>query len=152
MKKIILLFWILILGSRSFAQVSATASVSATTIDADELVRKAGYDTYSRLSSENKMRISDSMLLVRNEKRVMKQMAALSYANNYDTSGKPLNPIVSLTEEQQRYGKMHGKIKLSLWDDLEYACSKIHFHHKTTPPKKSHVSWHISKNGLNWYN
>ncbi len=152
MKKIILLFWMLALGSKSFAQANATASASATIIDLDELVREAGYNACSKLSSENKMRISDSMLLAQNGKRVMKQMAAFSYTNNYDKSGKPLNPIVSLTEEQQRYGKMHGKVKLSLWDDLEYACSNIHFHHKTTPQKTNRVSRHISKNGLNWNN
>ena len=152
MKKIILLFWVLILGSKCFAQASASVGASATIINVEELVMKAGYNTHSKLSPENKMRIADSMLLAQNKKKVMKQMAALSYANNYDKLGKPSNSIVSLTSEQQQYGKMHGKINLSLFDNLEAACSNIHFHHKTTPEKRSRVSKHISRNGINWYN
>lgn len=128
------------------------ANVSATIINVDELVKEAGYNMSSKLSSENKRRISDSMLLAQDGKRVKKQMAALSYSNNYDISGKALNSIVSLTGEQQRYGKRHGKIKLSLWNDLEDACSKLHFYHKKIVPPKSRLSWHISKNGINWYN
>jgi hypothetical protein len=144
MEKIMLSFLILVLGSECFAQASATAMVSAEIIDECALIKEAGYEC-EKLSPTDRSRIVDSMLHVKAMRVVMKKMADLSYANNYDKSGKPLNTIVALSEEQQRYGQVYGKIDPSVFGDL----CKLFYRKPFQKVKNVHL--HPSKNGINWH-
>lgn len=140
-KKIFCAFVILILfGIKCFAQASATANVSATIIDADELVRNARYNMHSKLSSTDKMRIADSVLSVQEKiklkTRFSERTAHMKENEIYASAvGKPK----PLTKDQIWYGQVHMSLGEDVWQKI--------FYRKT--PQKSHIYKRTDKNGIN---
>src|ERR1035437_1865132 len=95
MKKIVLFFFVLVLAFECFSQARATASVSATIIDASELLREAGYNTPSKLTPADKMYIIDSMLSVQEKikmKILLSKRAARMQAENATYIGATRQP------------------------------------------------------------
>ena len=91
MEKVILIFWVLVLGSECcLAQASATATVSATIIDERALIKDAGYE-HLKLSPADKSRIVDSMQTVKDMKIVNKKRADRRRANNFDVPSQRIS-------------------------------------------------------------
>lgn len=131
MKRNVLFFLVLVLRLESFSQATATASISATIIDADELIKEAGYDTRSKLSQTKKIQIVDSMLSAKEKSktkvRILERAAHMRLENKtYAMATRDPEP---LTKEQEWYGQVH----LSIFEDIWQI---VRFHNKTPHKRK----------------
>ena len=139
MKKTFFCSFAILLGLECFSQATntATASISATIINVDELVKEAGYNTPSKLSPADKMHIADSMLsaqekikikILLSKRTVRMQAESATYAS---AAGQLRSfKVIPLTKEQKWYGQVH----LSVWEDI---WGMMRFHNKTPPKRKS---------------
>lgn len=131
MKGNVLFFLVLVLKLECFSQATATASASATIIDADELMKEAGYDTHSKISQTKKMHIVDSVLSAKEKSKTkvrIQERAAHMQLENKTYAMAIRNPR-PLTKEQEWYGQVH----LSVFEDI---WQTIRFHNKTPQKRK----------------